>query len=77
MHQLNKRKTKFVAATGCVYRGRQIVIQVTPTELLIKERYRHKWAKVSWLNVWELAMHLEALEKRRTEIVTKKKARRK
>jgi chromosome condensin MukBEF complex kleisin-like MukF subunit len=60
MTRIADRKTKLQAETSAVYRGRPLVVELTPHYVLVREKGTRQGLSVPWLAVHELGLKLQA-----------------
>jgi hypothetical protein len=54
------RKTSLVAETSAVYRGRALVVELTPHFVFLRGKGTRQTVSVPWLAVHELGLKLQA-----------------
>jgi hypothetical protein len=75
MTRIADRKTKLYAETSAEYRGRALVVELTPHYVILREKGRRETVSVPWLAVHELGMKLEARSVARKEPVRRRGAK--
>lgn len=72
MTAISERKTRLRARTSASVRGRELVVELTPHECIIREAGRRTGYAVPWRAVYETGARLKAIEQRAEKAARKR-----
>jgi hypothetical protein len=73
--RIASRKTKLEAETSAEYRGRALVVELTPHYIVVREKGTRQRVTVPWLAVYELGQKMEARSIARKEPLRRRRNR--